>query len=189
MTLVVRDDRVSPLVDVVQTALDIVRLGVRGGSSGGMSLMSLSLSDNIRRRLSGVSLSETVTSQRTQNSLLKKVNVHQRFFVHLTWYLNINPSQQLLQHYHCSDNVVMIMYVSGYTDILHCQLNINSQIINFNTTKNWSFCSNLITTITAEFKLFQVPLLTRRNTCMSDVALVDAQLLVVCVWFTAAGDP
>lgn len=62
-TLVVRDDRVSPFVDVVQTALDNVRLGVRGGSSGGMSLMSLSLSDNIRRRLSGVSLSETATVQ------------------------------------------------------------------------------------------------------------------------------
>jgi len=60
--LTVRDDRVSPLVEVVPTAFDNVRLGVRGGSSGGMSLTSLSLSDNIRRRLSGVSLSETVTN-------------------------------------------------------------------------------------------------------------------------------
>jgi len=69
MTLVVRDDRVSPLVDTAPTAFDSVRLGVRGGSSGGMSLRSLSLSDNIRRRLSGVSLSETVTTrQQTQHS-------------------------------------------------------------------------------------------------------------------------
>jgi len=78
MTLVVRDDRVSPLVDVVQAALDSVRLGVRGGSSGGMSLTSLSLSDNIRRRLSGVSLSETVTEQKNSstNSVLNKLSVH-----------------------------------------------------------------------------------------------------------------
>jgi len=68
MTLVVRDDRVSPLFDVVQTALDSVRLGVRGGSSGGMSLMSLSLSDNIRRRLSGVSLSETIMVKKYSNT-------------------------------------------------------------------------------------------------------------------------
>jgi len=65
--LIVRDDRVSPLDDAAPTVFDIVRLGVRGGSSGGMSLTSLSLSDNIRRRLSGVSLSETVTRMAVQS--------------------------------------------------------------------------------------------------------------------------
>jgi len=73
-TLTARDDRVSPLVDVA-TAFDNVRLGVRGGSSGGISLTSLSLSDNTRRRLSGVSLSETViTCHRQEYSVFNKFN-------------------------------------------------------------------------------------------------------------------
>jgi len=86
MMLIVRDDRVSPLDDAAPTVFDIVRLGVRGGSSGGMSLTSLSLSDNIRRRLSGVSLSETVTCH-------KRVSY------------NSGTAVQSLQHHICNQEV------------------------------------------------------------------------------------
>lgn len=78
--LTVRDDRVSPLTDDVPTVVDSVRLGVRGGSSGGTSLSSLSLSHNIRRRLSGVSLSETVTTCHKHKCHFQQV----QFLIHVT---------------------------------------------------------------------------------------------------------